>query len=239
MKEVIMKKLLFWVVLIVGTGALIGSCAKKDEATTAAAGDVAGTGTTASGTLEGNSDLTGTFHTSWYGQEPSGGCIDNSSALTAYSSSIASDTLSFKKMWIITGASTYTESLVTYSDAACSTMTSYFNKMKKTVTIGSELTGLTAGSSPTMPTTANKISYIAEKYSLMANTTASIAKHLSTYSVSLDSGTELLVDAEASETTEYNLIATGTVSGSTYLFLGNKSSADNKTDWGSSSTFWQ
>ena len=47
MKEVILKKLLFWVVLIVGTGALIGSCAKKDEATTAAAGDVAGTGTTA------------------------------------------------------------------------------------------------------------------------------------------------------------------------------------------------
>ena len=234
-----MKKLLFWMVLIVGTGALLGSCAKKEESTTAAAaGDVAGTGTTASGTLEGNSDLTGTFHTSWYGQEPSGGCIDNSSALTAYSSSIASDTLSFKKMWIITGASTYTESLVTYSDAACSTMTSYFNKMFKTVTIGSELTGLTAGSSPAKPTTANKISYINEKYSLMANTTATIAKHLSAYSVSLDSGTELAIDEE-SPSTEYNLIATGTVSGSTYLFLGKESSADNKTDWGSSDTYWK
>ena len=235
-----MKKLLFWMVLIVGTVALLGSCAKKEQSTTAAAaGNIAGGGTTASGTITGNDNLTGVFHTSWYGQEPSGGCIDNSSALTGYSSVIASDTLSFKKMWIITGASTYTESLATYSDATCSTITSYFNKLYDNVTIVSGLTGLTAGSSPAKPTTANKISYTSKSYSLMANTTASIAKHLSTYSVSLDSGTELLVDAEASETTEYNLIATGTVSGSTYLFLGSESSADNKTDWGSSNTYWK
>ncbi len=34
MKEVIKKKLLFWMVLIVGIVALIGSCAKKDDSTT-------------------------------------------------------------------------------------------------------------------------------------------------------------------------------------------------------------
>jgi hypothetical protein len=36
MKEVIMKKLLFWMVLIVGIVALIGSCAKKDDSTATA-----------------------------------------------------------------------------------------------------------------------------------------------------------------------------------------------------------
>ena len=216
----------------------ISSCAKKDDSKTATAIPATGTGTTASGTLEGNTDLTGTFHVSWYGEEPSGGCIDNSSALTAYSAILASDTLSFKKMWIITGASTFTDSVASYSDATCSTLTSYFNKLYDNVTIGSGLTGLTAGSNPAKPTTANKISYTSKSYSLMANTTASIAKHLSAYSATVTSGIELNVD-ESSPATEYNLIATGTVSGSTYLFIGNGSSADNKTDWGSSSTYWK
>ena len=235
-----MKNIISLLVLICSVAVIIVSCAKKDDSTTtaAAAGNIAGGGTTASGTITGNDNLTGVFHTSWYGNEPSGGCIDNSSALTAYSSSIASDTLSFKKMWIITGASTYTESLATYSDATCSTITSYFNKLYDNVTIGSGLTGLTAGSSPAKPTTANKISYTSKSYSLMANTTASIAKHLSAYSVTVTSGTELNVDEE-SPATEYNLIATGAVSGSTYLFLGKGSSADNKTDWGSSNTYWK
>ena len=231
-----MKKLLFWMVLIVGTVALLGSCAKKDETTAAAAGDVAGTGTTASGTLEGNTDLTGTFHVSWYGEEPSGGCIDNSSAISGWS--LPSDTKSFKQEWIVTGTSTYTLNLVGYSDAACSTMTSYFNRMYKTVTIGSEISSLTAGSSPAKPTTANKISFIDEKYSLMANTTVTIAHFLSSYGQTMTSGEEMKID-ESSPSTEYNLIATGTVSGSTYLFLGSGSSADNKTDWGSSSTYWK
>ena len=232
-----MKKLLFWIVLIVGTVVLLGSCAKKDDTTTAAAGDVAGTGTTASGTITGNDNLTGVFHTSWYGQEPSGGCIDNSSAITAHSYN-PSDTLGFKRMIIITGASTFTDSVASYSDANCSTLTSYFNKLYDNVTIGSGLTGLTAGSSPTFPTTGNKISYTSKSYSLMANTTASIAKHLSAYSATVTSGTEMNVD-ESSPATVYNLIATGTVSGSTYLFVGSGSSADNKTDWGSSSTYWK
>ena len=73
----------------------ISSCAKKDDSTTAAAaGNIAGTGTTASGTITGNDNLTGVFQSSWYGQEPSGGCIDNSSAITAHSYN-PSDTLGF------------------------------------------------------------------------------------------------------------------------------------------------
>jgi hypothetical protein len=236
MKEVIMKKILFWIVLIVGTVALLGSCAKKDESTAAAAGNVAGTGTTASGTITGTS-VTGTFHTSWYGQTPAGGCVDNSSAISTYG--LASDTKSFKQEWIVTGTSTYTLSLVNYSDATCSTMTSYFNTMYENVTTGSELTGLTAGSSPTKPTTASKFSSVEDKYSLMANTTVSVAHFLSTYGVSLDSGTEMVIDEE-SPVTKYGLAATATVSGNSWLFINRGiSTADNVTDWSGGNAYWQ
>jgi len=237
MKEVIMKKLLFWIVLIVGTVVLLGSCAKKDDSTTATAGDVAGTGTTASGTITGNENLTGTFHMSWYGQEPSGGCVDNSSAISAFS--FPSETLSFKREFFITGTSTYTLSQITYSDATCSTMTSYFNALYKNVTIGSELTGLTAGSSPAKPTTATKISSVEDKYVFMANTTDTIAYFLTTFLQTMTSGTEKVLD-EPSPVTKYGLIATGTVSGSTYLFANiSISTADNVTDWSSASIFWK
>ena len=233
-----MKNIISLLVLICSVAVIIVSCAKKDDSTTAtAAGDVAGTGTTASGTITGNDNLTGTFHTSWYGKEPSGGCVDNSSAISAYS--FPSETLSFKKEFIITGTSTYTKSQVTYSDATCSTMTSYFNVMYKNVTIGSELTGLTAGSNPAKPTTATKISSVEDKYSLMANTTAMIANFLSTYEQTMTSGTEKVLD-EPSPVTKYGLIATGTVSGSTYLFANiSISTADNVTDWSSASIFWK
>ena len=234
-----MKKLLLWIALIVGTVVLLGSCAEKDESTTAAAaaGNVAGSGTTASGTIEGNSDLTGTFHLLWAGAKPSGGCIDNTTAIQAFT--FPAETLGFKKAIIITSTSTYTESVVTYSDATCSTMTSYFNTMLKTVTIGSELTGLTAGSAPAKPTTANKISYLRDKYALMANTTDMIAHFLSTYGVQLDSGTEFAVD-ESSTSTNYNLIATETVAGSKLLFYDTARQTDNFTDWSNSAIpYWQ
>ena len=232
-----MKKLLFWIVLIVGTVALLGSCAKKEESTAAAAaGDAAGTGTTASGTIAGTS-VTGTFHTSWYGQTPAGGCVDNSSAISQYG--FASDTKSFKQEWIVTGTSTYTSSQIAYSDETCSTMTSYFNTMYENVTVGSELTGLTAGSSPTMPTTASKFSSVEDKYSVMANTTVSVAYFLSTYGVSLDSGDEMVIDEE-SPVTKYGLATTSTVSGNLWLFINRRiSTADNVTDWSGGSTWWQ
>jgi len=232
-----MKKLLFWIVLIVGTVALLGSCAKKEESTAAAAaGDAAGTGTTASGTIAGTS-VTGTFHSSWYGQTPAGGCVDNSSAISQFG--FPSDTKSFKEKWIVTGTSTYTVSRISYSDATCSTMTSYFNTMYESVTVGSEVTGLTAGSSPTLPTTASKFSSVEDQYVLMANTTVSIAYFLSEYEQTVVSGTEKVVN-ESSPVTKYGLATTSTVSGNLWLFINRRiSTADNVTDWSGGSTWWQ
>ena len=232
-----MKKLLFWMVLIVGTVALLGSCAKKEESTTAAAaGNVAGTGTTASGTIIGT-NVTGTFHSSWNGETPAGGCISNSSAISQFG--FPSDTKSFKQEWIVTGTSTYTVSRISYSDATCSTMTSYFNTMYESLTVGSEVTGLTAGSNPTLPTTASKISSVEDQYVFMANTTVSVAYFLSEYEQTVVSGTEKVVN-ESSPVTKYGLATTSTVSGNLWLFIHSKiSTADNVTDWSGAGVWWQ
>ena len=66
-----MKKLLFWMVLIVGIVALIGSCAKKDDSTTttstdnttaAAATTYVSTSTTASGSITvGSETMSGVY----------------------------------------------------------------------------------------------------------------------------------------------------------------------------------
>ena len=213
------------------------SCAKKEESTTAAAGNVAGTGTTASGTLTGTS-VTGTFHSSWNGETPAGGCIDNSTAISQYE--LASDTKSFKEKWIVTGTSTYTSSTISYSDATCSTMTSYISTMYESfTTYGSEVTGLTAGSSPTLPTTASKFSSVEDQYVLMANTTVSVAYFLSTYGQTVVSGTEKVIN-ESSPVTKYGLATTSTVSGNLWLFIhSNISTADNVTDWSGGGVYWQ
>ena len=109
-----MKKLLFWMVLIVGTVALLGSCAKKDDDATAAAAAGTGTGNTASGTISGIDYLTGTFTMSYNGQTPSGGCISNSAAITALSAALPSGTLGFKLDIIITSSTTWSKSLQYY-----------------------------------------------------------------------------------------------------------------------------
>ena len=240
-----MKNIISMLVLICSVAVIIVSCAKKDDSTTAAAaGNIAGTGTTASGTITGNDNLTGVFHTSWNGQEPSGGCVDNSSALSAHSY-LASNTNSFKKIFIITGASSFTKSEVQYSDTNCSTMTAYFNMLADNVTIGSVVTGLTAGSDPALPTTANKISYQFTKYSIFANTSTTISSYASRFGVTVTSGEEKLID-ESNITTEYNVIAAGdTACGTSQtkkcLYNMQGSSADNYTDWISrdSNVYWK
>ena len=233
-----MKKILFWIVLIVGTGALLGSCSKKDENTAAAAaGNVAGTGTTASGTLTGT-NVTGTFHASWGGATPAGGCISNSSAISQFGN--PSDTKSFKDVFIVTGTSTYTTSQISYSDATCSTMTSYITTMYESfTTYGSEVTGLTAGSNPTLPTTASKISSVEDQSVFMANTTVSVAHFLSEYEQTVVSGTEKVVNV-SSPVTKYGLGTTSTVSGNLWLYIHSKiSTADNVTDWSGAGVYYQ
>ena len=237
-----MKKLLFWIVLIVGTVALIGSCAKKDDSTAATAATGTGSGTTASGTISGIDYLTGTFHMSYYGQTPSGGCIDNSSALTALSSAMPSGTLGFKWDIIITSSTTWTKSMQWYSDASCATKTGYMKKLYKDFAVGDSLSGLTAGDMG-LPTTAKKVSYKEESLALKCNTDACTTFFNSTFGESTlaalgyTQGTELVASNSDSEVDIWEtVIPSGQTN--TYLINGCESESTYPTDWCSGIDMW-
>ena len=242
-----MKKLLFWIVLIVGIVALIGSCAKKDEdAAAAAAVPAEGSGSTASGTVSGIDGLTGTFEMSYHGQEPSGGCVDNSTAVATFVSLnvVPSDTLGWKQKIIITSSTTYTKSLQYYSDASCATLTGYMNSGYKTFLVGDSLSGLTAGSSPPRPTTAKKVSYNGDFTALKSNTDTTTsffntllgASALSTLGFTQGTELKLTNDGDA----EVNIWEIGTMSGSskTYLYTGNSAASTYPSAWTSNDGVW-
>ena len=224
----------------------ISSCAKKDDSKTATAIPATGTGTTASGTLTHPSgqEWTGTYNMSWNGAEPSGGCIDNSSALTELSSYIPSGTLGFKKQIIITSSTSFTSTMQYYSDASCATITGYTSLLYKDFLVGDSLSGL-SGSSPTKPTTAKKVSYTEQSLAIYCNTDACTTLFNSLYTASSLStlgytqGTELLVTTTGSEV---NIWETGTLSGSSkaYLFTGTSAASTYPDNWTSNtSVYWQ
>ena len=101
--------------------------------------------TTGSGIITlGNKNVSGTYSNSWQGVTPSGGCIDNSSALSSWSSSVPSGTGSFKHKFIVTSNSSHTIADYWYSDSNCSTSTGYIYKNYSSITVGDNTTGLNA-----------------------------------------------------------------------------------------------
>ena len=121
-----MKKLLFWMVLIVGIVALIGSCAKKDESTTAASTSV--TSTTASGSITvGSETLSGTYLSA---------CDTTQFAASAGLYMFPSDVKSGKTAIVVTGDTTLTEEFLMYTDTSCSTPTLSYKQVRDNVTVG-------------------------------------------------------------------------------------------------------
>ena len=176
---------------------------------------------------------------SWNGAEPSGGCIDNSTALTLMG--VPTGTVAFKKQFIITSSTKFTSSFQWYSDATCSTITGYFNLGYTGVEFTDGVAmSLTAGSSPTKPTSAAKMKYASEGYGVMGNTDGTLA-YFTAMGLTLESGVEKIVE-ESSPTTYYTLMNSGTQSGSdsAYLFVANQSSSSYPSDWSSNDTvYWK
>ena len=127
MKEVIMKKLLFWMVLIVGIVVLLGSCAKKDEATTAAA-STSVTSTTASGSITvGSETLSGTYVST---------CNTTQFAAAAGTYTFPSDVQSGKTVIVVTSDTTFSDETLMYTDTSCSTPSAYSKNGNTSVTVG-------------------------------------------------------------------------------------------------------
>ena len=121
-----MKKLLFWMVLIIGIVALIGSCAKKDDETTAAATSV--TSTTASGSITvGSETLSGTYVSE---------CNTTQFAANAGLGLFPSDVKSGKTVIVVTSDTTISDEMLMYTDTSCSTPTSYTKNGNTSVTVG-------------------------------------------------------------------------------------------------------
>ena len=165
-----MKKILFWMILIVGIVALIGSCKKDDETAATAAADNTTTTTTTSGCtvvsscsatastdnvsgIAGNGYFTGTYDkfisaSSSYTIDNTTGCVSDSTLLSAYSSSLPSGTASFQMQWIMTSTTSYAMRNAYYSDTSCSTPIATFVIGKTNFVTSDNLSGLSVSGKP-------------------------------------------------------------------------------------------
>ena len=138
-----MKKLLFWMVLIVGIVALIGSCAKKDEesaataAATAAADNTTSTTsyisttTTASGSITmGDDTLSGVYASA---------CLTSASFIAVFVNSNVwpSEVKAYGNVFVVTGSDNISIELYTFTDTSCSTSSMSYKTVSDNVTVGS------------------------------------------------------------------------------------------------------
>ena len=249
MKEVIMKKLLFWMVLIVGIIAVIGACKKSDDSTTTTAACSSSLSTTASGTLTGLKttmgvdNVTGTYSMSWEGATPTAGCIDNATPVSLMISynSIPSDSQNFKYQIIVTSSTSFTKLLTYYSDNnSCATVSGYEARSITNFTVGDNITMVTAPSP--YPTYGTKVSYKSTCFMAKGVTdTATAWINALSYVSGAVTGTE--INKEGSGNTYYNIMALNdNHSGTTYdwFYLGPESTSaypDNYSDRESDAMF--
>ena len=114
MKEVIMKKLIFWMVLIVGTVVLLGSCAKKDNATTAATVTPFTSTTTAAGSITvGSVAMSGTYVSD---------CNTTGVAAAVSGGYFPSDIVANRDVLVVTGNDNVSQESHFYTDTSCSTL---------------------------------------------------------------------------------------------------------------------
>jgi len=219
-----MKKIIFWLTMIVGIIAVIGACKKSDDSTTTTAACSSSLSTTASGTLTGLKttmgvdNMTGTYSITWGGTTPAGGCITHGGVteMIGYDG-IPSDSLNFKHQVIVTSSTSFTDIYRYYSDNnSCTTASGYHATSYTNFTVGDNITMVSApGSNPLYGT---KVSYKATCFMAkgVTDTATAFINSMSTVSGAV-TGTEL--NKSGSGSTYYNIVA-----------LKDNSSEDNY-DW--------
>ena len=216
-----MKKLLFWIVLIVGIIAVIGACKKSDDSTTTAACS-SSLSTTASGTLTGMTstmgvdNMTGTYNLSWYTTTPTAGCIDNGTAISTLISGgwLPSDSLNFKYQVIVTSSTSFTDLTTYYSDNnSCETVSGYYATSYTNFTVGDNVT--TTNTEP-YPTYGTQVSYKATCF-MAKGVTDTATAHINAMSNVSGAVTGTELNKEGSGNTYYNIMALNdNQSGTTY-----------------------
>ena len=208
-----MKKIIFWLAMIVGIIAVIGACKKSDDSTTTTAACSSSLSTTASGTITdmtstlGVDNMTGTYSMSWYGATPTAGCIDNGTAVSTIIGygAIPSDSQNFKIQWIVTSSTSFTDIVTYYSDNnSCATVSGYHATSYTNFTVGDNITMATAPSG--YPTYGTKVSYKDTCFMAkgVTDTATAFINAMSTVSGAV-AGTEL--NQSGSGSTYYNIMA--------------------------------
>ena len=189
-----MKNKLFWLALIVGTLALIGSCKKSDDTTaTATTSSCAGSGitettcsTSASGTITGiagdNSSvsLSGIFspyhyygHTGINGVDNATDCIDNATIIASQSPPTGANSMISNRA--ITSSSSFSDRRFFYSDSSCATEIVKHSFGYTGLTVGDNVTSLdeSVGGS-TYPSSATKVTYTQTCKNIKASSDAGV-----------------------------------------------------------------
>jgi len=117
-------------------------------------------GEAASGTVSGlkGANASGTFYHSWWGAEPSNGCIDNSSALSAFSGVVASGTKGVRHAAIIQGnGNAFMDSWSFYMGENCTKQSGFISFYYDNLTVGDNIT--IANTASGYPSEATKVLY--------------------------------------------------------------------------------
>ena len=129
-----MKKLLFWIVLIVGIVALIGSCAKKDDDTTATTDNATTTAvtftstTTAAGSITvGSVAMSGVY---------ASGCNTAGVAAAVTEGYFPSDIKANRDVIVVTGNDNVSEESHFYTDTSCSSLSASLKDGNDNFTVG-------------------------------------------------------------------------------------------------------
>ena len=214
-----MKKLLFWMVLIVGIVALIGSCAKKDDDTAATADNATttattttyvSTDTTASGSITvGSETMSGVYASE---------CLTSNLSSLISAGRCPSDTASYGFALVVTGSDNVSDESMFFTDSSCTTNSVIQKHQYDNVTVGSAsgsnypLTLTKARSLITAGTTTAE-TYIEAAWGGFINVTV---------------GTEYTDTYAGSTNPRYNLINLS----STTLYIGTESSSETPSSVG-------
>ena len=121
-----MKKLLFWMVLIVGTVVLLGSCAKKDD-DTAATTTFTSTTTAAGSITVGSVAMSGTYASD---------CTTSGVAAYVSGGYLPSDVKAARDVLVVTGSDNISEEFHGYTDTSCSSLSFSLKDGNDNFTVG-------------------------------------------------------------------------------------------------------
>ena len=205
-----MKKLLFWMVLIVGIVALIGSCAKKDDDTAAAAVTFTSTTTAAGSITVGSVTMSGTYVS---------GCNTTGVAAAVSGGHFPSDVVANRDVIVVTGSDNVSEESHFYTDTSCSTLSVYLKNGQDNFTVGDQSGDY------------YKVTYQEKRFKIKADTAVAEAHYENHFSTNNITNEGTAVDLVVG--TEYSMGG----SGSSYMNLFSVTSTQVQKGEGSTSSY--